>query len=99
MAEEIHKVITSENVVNAALASQATGAASAMIIHGLSLPEWASLISVGVAIAGFLLQLFVTIRKISIEDRERRDRLAMFQRPPSPKGSPTNDSDSGRGGP
>lgn len=53
-----------------AAAANYGGATAAIVSHGLSLPEWASIVSMSVAVAGFLLQAFVTWRKIRHERRQ-----------------------------
>jgi len=48
-----------------AVAQTATygGAGAAVAVHQMSLPDWAALVSMTVAVLGFLLQLYLAFRK------------------------------------
>ena len=64
---------TSDVVNLSAQAATYTGAASAVAVSHLSLPEWAALVSMTVAVLGFLVQMALAVRVFAKDRQEARE--------------------------
>ena len=63
-AAQAHAQAVTDSVTTVAQAATYGGAAGAVVASGLSLSQWAAIVSMTVAVLGFALQVYMASRKV-----------------------------------